>query len=70
MKKNLLVFLGIIILSLITTFIVFEQLSWYHFGDIPTKIVVNRLIVFFIISVILIFWLCLLIIKKLQVNKK
>ena len=49
MKKKILIFVFIIVLSLAFTFILFEQLSWYHFGDIPTKVVLYRLILFFII---------------------
>lgn len=45
--KKVVVYLGSIILSLIVTFVTFEALSWYHFGDIPTKIVAIRLIIFF-----------------------
>ena len=45
--KKVVVYFGTIILSLIVTFVTFETLSWYHFGDIPTKIVAIRLIIFF-----------------------
>ena len=59
MKKKLLKSLFMIVLSLAFTFILFEQLSWYHFGDIPTKVVLYRLILFFIIInifILLIYW--------------
>ena len=59
MKKKILIFVFIIVLSLAFTFILFEQLSWYHFGDIPTKVVLYRLILFFIIInifILLIYW--------------
>ena len=47
--KKLLIILGTIILSLIVTFIIFEMMSWYHFGDVPTKLVLIRLIACFCI---------------------
>lgn len=47
--KKALITIGIVILSLLITFITFEALSWYHFGDIPTQVVLIRLIIFFII---------------------
>ena len=48
----------ILIMSLLITLITFELMSWYHIGDIPTKIVLIRLILFFtiiFISLLLIF---------------
>lgn len=48
MKKHL-VDLVICIVSLVITFVLFEALSWYHFGDMPTTKVLSRLIIFFII---------------------
>lgn len=47
--KKFLVIIGTVLFSLIITFVTFEALSWYHFGDIPTKVVFFRLIVFFFI---------------------
>ena len=47
MKKNILYFIAVV-LSLLITFVFFELMSWYHFGDIPTKVVLVRLIVFFL----------------------
>lgn len=41
--------IGLIILAIIITLITFETISWYHIGDIPTPIVLIRLIIFFII---------------------
>ena len=61
MKKTII----ILILALLITLIAFETMSWYHIGDIPTQIVLIRLIIFFItVSIILmsIFYL----IKKLK----
>lgn len=69
MKKNLLISIFIIILSLVFTFILFEQLSWYHFGDIPTSVVLYRLIAFFLISVITVFGIYWLIIRNNQIKK-
>ena len=48
MKKNILYFIAVV-LSLLITFVFFELMSWYHFGDIPTKIVLVRLIAFFLV---------------------
>lgn len=48
MKKNILYFIAVV-LSLLITFVVFELMSWYHFGDIPTKVVLVRLIAFFLV---------------------
>lgn len=48
MKK---IIAGIIIflISLGITFATFETFSWYHIGDIPTEVVLFRLVGFFII---------------------
>lgn len=48
--KRLLVISATVILSLIITFVTFEMLSLYHFGDFPTKVVLIRLIVYFCMS--------------------
>lgn len=48
MKKNILYFIAVV-LSLLITFVFFELMSWYHFGDIPTKVVLVRLITFFLV---------------------
>lgn len=48
----------ILTITLLITLITFELMSWYHIGDIPTKIVLIRLIIFFIaifITLLLIF---------------
>ena len=55
LNKKFFVFLITIVLSLIMTFVFFEQLSWYHFGDTPTDSVLYRLIIFFIIIAMAIF---------------
>ena len=47
MKKRLILIILSVILSLIITFVLFEALSWYHFGDVPTVRVVFRLLGFF-----------------------
>lgn len=50
--KKAIIGIGCIIFSLILTFVIFETLSWCHFGDIPTKIVALRLCtVFFFLSI-------------------
>lgn len=48
MKKNILYFIAVV-LSLLITFVFFELMSWYHFGDIPTKVALVRLIAFFLV---------------------
>ena len=48
MKKNILYFIAVVS-SLLITFVFFELMSWYHFGDIPTKVVLVRLIAFFLV---------------------
>ena len=48
MEKNILYFIAVV-LSLLITFVFFELMSWYHFGDIPTKVVLVRLIAFFLV---------------------
>ena len=52
------------IISLIIIFVLFEGLSIYHFGDIPTKIVLIRIIVGFIILEFIIYSLYQLFKKK------
>lgn len=48
MKKSIMYFIAVIV-SILITFVFFESMSWYHFGDIPTKVVLVRLIAFFCI---------------------
>ncbi len=43
----------ILTLSLLITFITFDSLSWYNFGDIPTKVVAFRLILFFAVTAVI-----------------
>lgn len=45
--KKFFVNIGSVLISLAITLFVFENLSWYHFGDIPTTVVSVRLIIFF-----------------------
>ena len=52
--------------SLMITLFVFELLSWYHFGDIPTLIVLLRLIIGFILIETLVY----LIYKIIKKQKK
>lgn len=51
--KKILIGIGIVLLSLLITFITFDSMSWYNFGDVPTKIVLIRLIIFFVIIVVI-----------------
>ena len=46
MKKSIMYFIAVIV-SVIVTLVFFELMSWYHFGDVPTKVVLVRLIAFF-----------------------
>ena len=63
MKKNILYFIAVV-LSLLRTFVFFELMSWYHFGDIPTKVVLVRLIAFFLVVAGLLISIVALINKK------
>ena len=63
MKKNILYFIAVV-LSLLITFVFFELMSWYHFGDIPTKVVLVRLIAFFLVVAGLLISIVALINKK------
>lgn len=63
--KKFVTLLGTIIISLIVTFVTFETLSWYHFGDIPTTVVSVRLIIFFCVIECL-FILTLSLIRKFK----
>ncbi len=47
MKRTILIIIAIL-LSAVITFVFFEAMSWYHFGDTPTKTVLIRLIGFFL----------------------
>ena len=63
--KKFVAYLGTIIISLIVTFVTFETLSLYHFGDIPTTVVSVRLIIFFCVIECL-FILTLSLIRKFK----
>lgn len=63
--KIFVTYFGTIIISLIVTFVTFETLSWYHFGDIPTTVVSVRLIIFFCVIECL-FILTLSLIRKFK----
>lgn len=67
--KKLIPYFTIIIIAIFLTFMIFENLSWYHFGDFPTKVVFLRLIIFFIFLTIL---LCVIykILKKIKTKEK
>lgn len=63
--KKVLKAIAFIVVALLITFIVFQNLSWYNFGDIPTKRVKLRLFIFFLL--VLFTLICLsFIIKKLS----
>ena len=68
MKKNILYFIAVV-LSLLITFVFFELMSWYHFGDIPTKVVLVRLIAFFLVVAGLLISIVAFI-KKRKLNNK
>lgn len=53
--KKVIVILMVILVSLFITFFVFENLSLYHFGDIPTTVVTIRLILFFLVVSLFLF---------------
>lgn len=62
--KKVLIVIGVLILALIITFTFFEAMSWYHFGDIPTPVVLWRLIIFFAILTVVLFGILILIKKN------
>lgn len=51
MTKKVMAALGIVLGSLLVTFVTFEAMSWYHFGDFPTQVVFLRLVAFFVVLV-------------------
>lgn len=63
MKKSIMYFIAVIV-SVIVTLVFFELMSWYHFGDIPTKIVLVRLIAFFCIVLGMLISIVVIINKK------
>lgn len=66
--KKVFIGIGIFILALFITFMTFEMMSWYHFGDNPTKVVLVRLIVFLIVVIVVLTGLAL-IINKYKKNR-
>ncbi len=66
MKKTLSV-IGIVILSLIITFFIFEIMSWYDFGSSITNVVLFRIIICFVIIFIILLGIMFLI-KKSKKN--
>ena len=62
MKKTLSV-IGIVILSLIITFFIFEIMSWYDFGSSITNVVLFRIIICFVIIFIILLGIMFLIKK-------
>mgnify|MGYP005796647245 CR=1 FL=1 len=66
-KKTLLV-IGIMVLSLLITFLLFEIMSWYDFGSSITSVVLFRIIICFIIIFIVLLGITFLI-KKQRINK-
>jgi len=61
--KKFLIGVGIVVLSLLITFITFDSMSWYNFGDVPTKLVLIRLIIFFVIMIAILTGILLLVNK-------
>lgn len=45
--KKFLIYVGTVILSIAVVLFIFDMLSWYHFGDIPTRVVLIRMIICF-----------------------
>lgn len=62
--KKFFINIGSVLISLTITFFTFECLSWYHFGDIPTKVVLIRLIAFFFVTHCLIIGILYLLSKR------
>ena len=65
MKKIFIVF-SICLVTLVATFIIFENLSWYHFGHEPTPVVLGRLILFYSMSTSAVVVIALNIFKELE----
>lgn len=63
MRKILTILIPLLV-SVLITFVFFEAMSWYHFGDIPTKVVLIRLIAFFCILSGILISIVILITKK------
>ena len=71
--KKMLIVLGTIIISLVITFVMANELSLYHFGDVPTFTTISYLIFIscFLIYVLLIFsYLISKLIKKEKIGIK
>ena len=49
--KKIIPYILVVIVSVITTFFFFAAMSWYHFGDIPTPIVLIRLVFFCVVLI-------------------
>lgn len=63
MKKASIVFITLVATGLLTL-ILFDAMSWYHIGDIPTKVVLIRLIGFYCVLSGITLSTIVLIIKK------
>lgn len=61
--KKFLIGVSIVVLSLLITFITFDSMSWYNFGDTLTKVVIIRFIIFFVIMVVILTGILLLVNK-------
>lgn len=65
MKKIIIIVVSILF-SFLLTFVSFECLSWYHFGDIPTTRVALRFSLCFLIVIGIVLWIILKVSKKLE----
>lgn len=63
MKKGIFVLICSILAFLVTG-VLFEIMSWYHFGDIPTKIVLIRFAIAFVFLFLLFCFLVFFVLKK------
>lgn len=58
--RNFIIGIVILVLSMLITLVTFVAMSWYHFGDVPTNIVLLRMIVFtlfvFIVMTLFVFF--------------
>lgn len=62
--KKIITGIVVCIISLGITFATFETFNWYHIGDVPTEVVLFRLVGFFIIVNIILTAAILIIRKK------
>lgn len=69
MKKSIMVLISFVI-SIMITIVTFEAMSWYHFGDDITRIVLIRMLAYFCALFGISICICALLIKKSKTKKE